>query len=152
MSQFATGVTIVTTRYRDELAGMTLNSFNSVSLDPPLVSICVTRNTVSHDMILHSGLFAVNILSAEQQGLALRFATAPAEARFVGLPTVSTPAGLPVLPDALAWLDVRIVHRYDGGDHSIFIGEVTHMDVLHETKDPLIYFRSQFTGLPRSGS
>jgi flavin reductase (DIM6/NTAB) family NADH-FMN oxidoreductase RutF len=147
MSQFATGVTIVTASVGEERGGLTLNSFNSVSLTPPLVSICVTNGTHSHDLISRSGAFCVNILSSTQEALARRFATVPGEQRFDGIDTVPSPLGSPLIPDAIAWLDARIVHRYEGGDHTIFIAEAGSMQIAHPDARPLLYFRSAFTSL-----
>jgi flavin reductase (DIM6/NTAB) family NADH-FMN oxidoreductase RutF len=147
MSQFATGVTIVTTRVGEELVGITINSFASVSLTPPLVSICVTRETHSHERILAAGGYTVNILASGQEQLARRFATAPAAQRFLDVELEWSPSGFPVLPGSLAWLETRIVQTCECGDHSIFISEVTAMGVAGIDDAPLLYFRSGFSSL-----
>ena len=124
LRQFATGVTVVTTRDVDgRPCGLTVSAFAAVSLEPPLVLVCVARSTSSHDAIAAHGWFAVHVLGAEQEALARRFA-APAGDRFAGLPGRVGLAQLPLLADVVAALECRIVHAHPGGDHTIFVGEV----------------------------
>jgi|SRR6266566_2402246 len=131
MGRFATGVTVVTTRNDKGLSGLTVNSFCSVSLDPPLVLVCVdlTSNTLSY--IRESGVFAVNILTDQQEEFSRCFATSSEErytyfchARFHEAAT-----GSPILVGALAFIDTRVVAQYPGGDHVIFLGRVEAMGV-----------------------
>ena len=140
LGQWPSGVTVVTTAVDGEWHGMTASSFSSVSLDPPLVSICVARTVASHDRIAASRVFAVNILAKDQVDLGKRFAgMVPGVAdRFDGLNAVTVKTGAPVLPDVLAWLDCEVRHAYDGGDHTIFVGEVLAAE-SPRTAPPLLY-------------
>ncbi len=129
MGQFATGVTVVTTRSKDGLAGLTVNSFTSVSLEPPLILICVDVNSTALPFIRVSGHFAVNILTSEQEHLSRCFATTSTE-RFEHFCHASfhiAATGSPILDRTLAFIDSRIVAEYPGGDHVIFLGSVEAM-------------------------
>ena len=145
MSHFATGVTIVTTRAGEEIHGLTVNSFCSVSLEPPLVLVCVDQKAHSHDLILQDHIFAVNILHASQEALARRFAinNLPAGERFAGIKFHPEITGAPVLQESLGWLDCRLVAAHAGGDHTIFVGEVLALG-RHQGNDPLLYFHSKY--------
>jgi flavin reductase (DIM6/NTAB) family NADH-FMN oxidoreductase RutF len=129
MGQFTTGVTVVTTHSKDGLAGLTVNSFTSVSLEPPLVLICVDVNSTALPFIRASGNFAVNILTSEQENLSRCFATTSSE-RFEHFCHASyhvASTGSPILDGALAFIDSHIVAEYPGGDHVIFLGLVEAM-------------------------
>ena len=146
MGRFATGVAVVTTREPDDtLHGLTINSFTSVSLEPPLVLVCIDRRARSHDFIAQSGIFAVNILSEQQELLSERFsARAPLVSRhFEGVPYRLAATGSPILEGSLAWLDCRVWATYDGGDHTIFVGQVEALG-LGEDGPPLLYFQSAY--------
>lgn len=141
--RFATGVTVVTSL--DEVGdphGLTANSFTSVSLDPPLVLVCVDRSSHSHDRILGSGFFAVNVLAAEDDGLAERFWRWDRDRRFEGLAWRTEETGAPVLDAALAWLDCRVVDRHGAGDHTIIIGRVEGCD--QREGEPLLFWGGAF--------
>lgn len=127
MAQWPSGVTVVTTLSGDQSwHGMTASSFSSVSLDPPLVSICLSRNLYSHQLIADSGIFGVNVLAKDQTDVGRRFAgmDAGVEDRFAGESWTTAATGVPLLDSALGWFDCRVVHAYPGGDHTIFVGEV----------------------------
>jgi flavin reductase (DIM6/NTAB) family NADH-FMN oxidoreductase RutF len=126
MGHFTTGVTIVTTSSKGVLAGLTVNSFCSVSLEPPLVLVCVDLHSSTLPMFRESGVFAVNMLTEEQEELSRCFAT-PNKDRFGAFchaPNYTVATGAPVLTDVLAFVDARIVAEYPGGDHAIFLGQV----------------------------
>ena len=129
MGQFTTGVTVVTTCSRDGLAGLTVNSFTSVSLEPPLVLICVDLYSTALPFIRASGSFAVNILTSEQENLSRCFATTSSERyeHFCHASFHVAATGSPILDGALAFIDSRIVAEYPGGDHVIFLGLVEAM-------------------------
>lgn len=129
MGQFTTGVTVVTTRSQEGLAGLTVNSFTSVSLDPPLVLICVDLYSTALPFIRASGNFAVNILTIEQEALSRCFATTSEERyeHFCHASYHSAATGSPIIDGALAFIDSRIVAEYPGGDHVIFLGQVVAM-------------------------
>lgn len=148
MGRFATGVTIVTSRCGDELHGMTANSVTAVSLNPPLVLVCIDRSADSHDIIAESGIFAVNILSREQERLSSQFAVKEGEAAhgLDDVPHHARATGAPIIDGGLAYLDCRVFERYPGGDHTIFVGEVVDAGPLDGT-DPLIFYRGRYLGL-----
>jgi flavin reductase len=126
MGQFATGVAIVTAATPEGVFGLTVNAFMSVSLDPPLIAICVDlcSQTLSH--LRTSGCFAVNVLEASQEALSQCFATPSVERyeSFCHVPYHIAVTGSPILSGTLAFLDARIVAEYSGGDHVIILGRV----------------------------
>lgn len=127
MTQFATGVTVLTAGGED-CHGMTANAFSSVSLDPPLVLVCVTRTARMHTAITSARRFAVSMLGSDQVELARYFADrrrAGGWAQFDAVDWAAGPwTGAPLLTGALAWLECELAETYDGGDHSIFVGRV----------------------------
>ncbi len=143
---FATGVTVVTSLGADgALLGMTVNSFSSVSLDPPLVLFNVDRRTLSLPALEAAGCFAINVLSADQEELSNRFAR-PSGDKWSGVDYETWETGCPILPGTLASFDCRTWHTYDGGDHVIFVGEVQQMS-LNADPDPLLFFRGKYDRL-----
>ncbi len=152
LGNFATGVTIVTARGPDgSLAGITANSFNSVSLDPPLILWSLDRSSPSLKVLEDSSHFCVHILSDEQSDLCMRFAKS-GEDKFTGVEYREGRGGAPVFDGALAVFQCRNVVHHEGGDHVIIVGEVEEFDV-HEG-EPLIFFRGQLGDLcpvPRDG-
>jgi flavin reductase (DIM6/NTAB) family NADH-FMN oxidoreductase RutF len=145
LSRFASGVTVVTTKDEaGKLHGITVSAFSSVSLDPPLVLVCIERSAGSHQVFQQSGVFVVNILSSEQRDLSERFASQIPE-RFEGVVMTLNIDGIPVLSNCLANLECRVKLTADGGDHSVFIGEVESSTVREG--DPLIYFRGDYRNL-----
>lgn len=147
MGRFASGVTIVTA-VDDEGTdhGMTVSAFASLSLEPPLVVICIDHTASMHDLLLTAPYFAVNVLTAGQEPLARRFAETGAQ-RFTGIGYTRGERDLPVLNDALAHVECRRVAHYDGGDHTIIVGE-TENAVVREGR-PLLYYRGGFAQLER---
>jgi len=146
MGQFATGVTVVTTRLGDEVHGLTANAICSVSLEPLLVLVCVDHSADTHPLLEKSGVFAMNILSAEQEHLSRLFA-GPTEEKAgrleaTGYRTAVT--GAPIIEGCLAYLDCRIVAAYPGGDHTIFVGQVEEAEISGEGA-PLLFFRGRYT-------
>ncbi len=125
MSSYPTGVTIVAGRDEaGEPYGLTVNSFTSVSLEPPLVLVCIAHSSTSHDRLVDARHFAVNVLSADQADVAVRFAQEPSEGRFDEWPWRESGVGVPIFDDATAWLECRLHQVLDGGDHSILVGRV----------------------------
>lgn len=129
MGRFATGVTIVTTEHQGTLGGLTVNAFCSVSLNPPLVLVCIDLNSQAISLIRDSKSFAVNMLTAEQEDLSRCFATHSEDrfARFCHATYHTAATGAPILDGTLAFIDARLVAEYPGGDHAIFLGEVVAM-------------------------
>ncbi len=142
LSCFASGVNVVTTvDAAGELHGLTVSAFCSVSLSPPLVLICIEKSTASHFAFRESGAFVVNILNESQADISEHFAT-PFSDKFSVVAYRSGILGIPVLENALASLECRIKHDFDGGDHSIFVGEVERAAV--DDGSPLVYFQSNY--------
>jgi flavin reductase (DIM6/NTAB) family NADH-FMN oxidoreductase RutF len=145
MGRFATGVTVVTTRVGEDLAGMTANAVASLSLNPPLVLVCVDKRAAFLSALKDSRAFAMNILSEEQEALSRRFAQkGPKE--FTDIPLTTAVTGSPIFAEALAWLDCKVVEIHPGGDHEIFLGEI----LAGESRDvrPLLYFSGNYAKLP----
>jgi 3-hydroxy-9,10-secoandrosta-1,3,5(10)-triene-9,17-dione monooxygenase reductase component len=143
LGAFATGVTIVTTRSAaGEDIGLTANSFNSVSLDPPMVLWSLAKSAKSLPAFLESGYFAVHILSASQEALSLTFATRGAD-KFAGLALERGRSGIPLLPGCSARFECRTAFRYEGGDHVVFIGEVEAFDQFN--RPPLLFHGGRYT-------
>jgi flavin reductase (DIM6/NTAB) family NADH-FMN oxidoreductase RutF len=142
---FATGVTIITTRESDgRPTGLTASAFTSVSLDPPLVLVCVSHKSQSFPALRDGGTFAVNILRDSEEAVSRRFATTRLD-KFDGVPYTVSPLGLPLLDDALAHVECVTVSAYPEGDHTIFVGRVERARA--ESGDPLLYFRGQYQRL-----
>ena len=138
---FATGVTIVTTRGEEHPYGMTANAFSSVSLDPPLVLVCVKAFSEGADLIRRNGVFAVNILAAEQEPLSRYFASKDrprGRDAFSDIAHRTAMSGSPVLDGAVGYLDCSLHASHEAGDHVIFIGEVLALDFNHELA-PLLF-------------
>ncbi len=148
MRRFATGIALVTVRDGPAAHAMTANSFASVSLNPTLVLVCIVKNGTTHALVSASGLFAINILAAAQQELAMRFAhqiPMPSDP-FVGVEWHSSIIGTPILDDCIAYLECRVVAAHDAGDHTIFVGEVLDAG-FGNARDatPLLYLDSHYT-------
>ena len=142
MSRLASGVTVVTARRGHERFGLTATSFASVSLEPPLVLVCVAKSLQAHAVIEETGAFAVNLLGEHQLDVGLRFAGLRPEFvdRFAGLASATGITGSPLLEGSLAALDCRLHASHPGGDHTIFVGEVLHA-IFSKEGSPLLYHR-----------
>jgi flavin reductase (DIM6/NTAB) family NADH-FMN oxidoreductase RutF len=125
--------------------GLTANAVSSLSLDPPLVLVCVERSSDTHSCIIEAGAFALSMLCQDQERLARRFASYEVANKFEGVAYRAELTGSPVLEDALAWLDCRLWRTYEGGDHTIFVGEIVAGDAREGA--PLAYYRSGFVRL-----
>lgn len=142
LSCFATGVAVVTTvDSSGAKVGMTINSFNSVSLDPPLVLWSVAEDSYSYDVFTRAEHFAVNVLSMHQKDLADRFAQSNND-KFDGLRHGEGLHGVPLLSDFAACFECRTEHIYSGGDHKIIVGRVLRVE--DHDKDPLIFYRGHY--------
>ena len=151
LSHFGSGVTIVTTSDADKRpTGLTCSSFASVSLDPPLILVCVDHKAQSFPALRESGRFAVNILSSGQEAVSRRFATSKIIDKFDGVAHTITDLGLPLLHEALAHLECTTVNTHVEGDHTIFVGRVERISV--PGGEPLLYFRGKYERLPSTQS
>jgi flavin reductase (DIM6/NTAB) family NADH-FMN oxidoreductase RutF len=144
-AQFSTGVAIATVvDARGAPHGMTVNSFTSVSLEPPLVLICIDHKARIHEQFMTCNAFALNILREDQQELSTHFAR-PADDRFGAVDWTAGETGVPLIPEVLATMECVVDRRIESGDHTILIGEVVNA-VRHEGR-PLIYFSSSYRSL-----
>jgi flavin reductase (DIM6/NTAB) family NADH-FMN oxidoreductase RutF len=149
LGRFATGLTVVTTAHGDLRRGMTVNSLTSVSLDPMLVLFCCQRDAALHEPLLASGRWAVSLLAAGQEDVARWFAVrAPTSVdQFAGYAVVPAEhSSAPLLADAMGWIECRTWATYDGGDHTIVVGEVLGLEA-GAGDGPLVYFRSAYRTL-----
>lgn len=137
---FVTGVTVVTSSASDGPVGVTINSFTSVSLSPPLVLFCIHERSSVRDALAQSGGFAVNILAEDQAGLCRSFARR-GTAKLADVRSRPGATGAPILTDGLAYLDCRVTSQHRGGDHWIVVGEVLDTGLLREG-NPLTFFRN----------
>lgn len=149
MGHFPTGVTVVTTRTPDgRPCGLTVNAFSSVSLDPTLVLVCIERDAESHDCLHESGVFAVSVLEGETgESLSRRFSSFERGDKFEGVAHRPERTGSPILEQAMAWLDCRVIQAVEAGDHTIFVGEALEGDAREG--DALIYYRGGYATLER---
>lgn len=145
LGHFAAGVTVVTSRFDDGvITGITVTAFSSLSLEPPLVLVCIDKRAKIHDRLQTGGNFAVNLLRDDQELVSRRFASSQGD-QFQEIGYSLGMSGAPVLEDVIAAVECRIVNLLDGGDHTIVVGEVeaTH---VREGK-PLLYFRGGYNQL-----
>ena len=146
MGSFATGVTVVTTHDgAGRKHGLTANAVCSLSLVPPLLLVCVDKRAESHPAFARSRAFAVNVLAAGQQELSRRFAVSGGD-KFTGIPHHEGPTGAPILEGALAFVECRVVEEHDGGDHTIYVGEVERAEAAGDGA-PLLFYRGQYREL-----
>ncbi|GMG86299.1 flavin reductase family protein [Biformimicrobium ophioploci] len=143
--QFATGVTIVTTSGEDGSAvGMTVSSFNTVSLEPPLILWCIDKKTGCFDAFNRCQDFAIHVLAQSQQDLSALFASRGQD-KFEQVAFQRNAAGVPLLEDYCARIQCRISARHDGGDHVIIVGEVTEMHT--QNREPLVFHRGRYASI-----
>jgi len=143
---FATGVTVVTCLGPDGApAGLTVNSFTSVSLDPPLLLVCLYKQAASAEPLVAASHFAVNVLQTGQQPASIRFSTRDQD-RFGTTPWDCGEAGAPILKDSLGVFECERFAVYDGGDHHILVGRVIKAS-FDAAVDPLLYFRGRYRRL-----
>ncbi len=148
LGSFVTGVTIVTTRDADgRPVGLTANSFNSVSLDPPMVLWSLSLHSGSLPVFREAQSWAVHVLAADQQAMSDRFAQ-PGNDKFAGLDVVDGPEGAPLLAGYAARFGCRARFEYEGGDHAIFLGEVVEFE--RRDAEPLIYHSGRYGRLMRA--
>ena len=151
--RFATGVTIATAQDASgQRWGLTVNSFSSVSLNPPLVLFSLDRAAMSHDGIVGAGGFAINILSAGQRALSERFSVVRDADRFAGVPMLeSLPNEPPLIAQCLCNIICTLEQGIPGGDHTILVGRVRRIALgVPEVPDPLLYFSGGYAELMRS--
>ena len=147
LGRFVSGVTIVTARDGDDVDhGMTASAFCSVSLDPPLVLVSIAHDATLHPVLCAHDELAVSILTASQEAIARRFAE-KLDNRFDGVGFTRGITGAPLIDGALAHIEASVVHRYPGGDHTIFVAEVLAASATMD--EPLLYYRGGYAHLAR---
>ena len=146
LAAFATGITVITTRGKEHPYGMTASAFSSLSLDPPLVLVCVMHPADGSDAIEANGAFAVNILSAHQEPISNYFASSKrpkGEHAFKEVPHRAIVTGSPILEGVAAYLDCLVNAVHEAGDHRIFVGEVLALGV-HDGVPPLLFHAGKY--------
>lgn len=142
LGHFCTGVTVVASIDDGEPSGFTCQSFSALSLEPPLVLVCVRKESATWPGIRKSGLFAVSVLAADQQSVGDRFARSGVD-RFAGVEWRPSPAGMPLIGGALAWVECSVVDEVDAGDHTVVVAAVTGLET-GKARDPLLFFRGRY--------
>lgn len=149
LRQFATGVTVVTMLDRQgRLTGFTANAFSSVSLDPPLVLVCVNYRARSYEHLRDQQAFTVHILNGDQTWIANRFAEPGADKSTI-CAWRENERGFPILSQFHAALECRPFREYEGGDHAIIVGKVERLHAYANDREPLIFYRGQLFPLGR---
>jgi len=146
LGSFASGVTVVTTGLKTTYHCMTASSFSSLSLEPPLVLVCIDRSSRTLPVLLEAGHFNLNILNAGQERLARLFASRDAPHSVEGIDHRLGGNGMPVFEGAVAHLECRLYASHEGGDHVIIVGEVDAADYA-EDGEPLLYYRAAYRSL-----
>ena len=141
MGRFATGVTLLTTRFDDGILGMTANAVMSLSLEPALIVVAVDKKNSMHECLIQGKCFALNMLRADQEQISRRFAVSGPK-DFSGLNLTSAETGAPILVDAIAFADCKLVEILPGGDHDMFIGEPVAGEV--RVGEPLIFYGGEY--------
>ena len=149
MRLWATGVTIVTAKLDGYCHGMTVSSFTSISLDPPLVMVSLEYSTRTHDMVAETGFFGITILSEGQQAISERFAgrLSDSQDRFTGLDTFTMETGAPFVVGGLAFMDCQVTSRIEAGGHTLFIAQVVATRFITDHDKPIIYFNRSYRHL-----
>ncbi len=146
MGHFATGVTVITTKDSAGKAfGLTVNSFTSLSLNPPLVIVCVDKTVDCYSCFDETKVFTVNVLSEDQEELSRRFSTKGLE-KFEGIQWRMGENGAPLLEGVIGTIECKVTHSYEGGDHTIFLGEI--LSATAKEDRPLLFFKGKYHRLP----
>jgi flavin reductase (DIM6/NTAB) family NADH-FMN oxidoreductase RutF len=149
MRAWSAGVSVVTSVHDNQQSGATVNSFTSISLEPPLLTVALQKTSRTHDLILKSRIFGLTMLSAEQAHLADLFAgKITAEDRFAGLQTGTLVTGAPLIVGGLAWLDCRVADTFDAVSSTLFIAEALAAQTMNEGM-PLVYHNREYWSLSR---
>jgi flavin reductase (DIM6/NTAB) family NADH-FMN oxidoreductase RutF len=149
MRRWVTGVTIVTSVHDGDSHGMTVNSFNSVSLNPPMICVTLARDTYTYQLVEKSGVFGVTILGAQHEHLSNRFAGRMPELldRFEGLDTFKLQSDVPFIEGGEAFLDCQVVHRFDAGENVLLIALVQAASIPGSSSNPLVYYQRRYWNL-----
>ena len=146
---FATGVTVVTCRVGARTHGITINSFTSISLDPPLILVCIDKKAIAYQLLPEAGTFVVNVLAENQRQIceyfAKRLAPDPND-ELADMPYAAGETGAPILDGTIAFLECRIAAAHPGGDHDIFVAEVVEAKIRSD-EAPLLFHRGRYPQL-----
>jgi len=146
LGHFATGVTVITTKDGSgKPFGLTANAFTSLSLNPPLVLVCVDKTVQCYACFEESKLFAVNLLAENQEEISRRFATKGVE-KFAGIQWRTSEHGLALLEGAIGYIECKVAQSYNGGDHTIYVGEILAATASGDR--PLLFFKGRYRKLP----
>jgi len=146
MGHFATGVTVITTKDKTgKPFGLTVNSFTSLSLNPPLLVVCIDKTVDCYSCFEESKLFGVNMLSEQQEELSRRFATKGIE-KFEGIEWHMGENGVPLLDGTIGTIECNVAQSCEGGDHTIFLGEIVSATASGDR--PLIFFKGKYSRMP----
>jgi 3-hydroxy-9,10-secoandrosta-1,3,5(10)-triene-9,17-dione monooxygenase reductase component len=140
---FPTGVVVAAASHGGELSGMTIGSFTSVSIDPPLIGFLPMKDSETLELLKKSGAFCINVLSTEQNHICMQFAT-PGEDRFRGVSHSPTGTGSPMIDSCLAWMDCTVHEIVDAGDHMFVMGRVQKLTTNNSDGNPLVFYGGDF--------
>lgn len=143
LGQYPTGVCVIGAMDGDKPVGMTVGTFTSVSMEPPLVAFLPQKTSTTWPLVQRSGRFCVNVLSWEQEHLCRQMAR-PSDQKFVGVDWTPSGLGSPIIDGGVAWIDCEIVDVIDAGDHWIVLGAVNDLDVVSRDALPLVFFRGGY--------
>lgn len=146
MRMFPQGVTVVTTMLDGIPGGITVSAFTSISLTPPLIMVSISKDSAFHDVLLKAKVFAVNLLGKDHKEISEIFAGKYGENKFNSIKYKIGKLGVPLLEDALAIIECNVWRTYDGGDHTMIIGEVVNVDINKQDL-PLVYYNRRYTTL-----
>jgi len=140
------GVYVITTRLGERVNGMTAAWVSQVSIKPLLLMVSIAPPRYSHDLIRESRVFAINVLTREQVDVGKRFGYQSGRRvdKFAGLEYTQAVTGSPILPQAHAYFDVKLVDTFPAGDHTLFVGEVVDAKILHQETQPLVFLKEDF--------
>jgi flavin reductase (DIM6/NTAB) family NADH-FMN oxidoreductase RutF len=140
------GVYVVTTRVRDIINGMTASWVSQVSLKPLLLVVSIAPARYTHELIMESRVFAINVLTGEQVDLGKRFGYKSGRKvdKFAGLEHKTAKTGAPILPQAFAYFDLKLVDTFSAGDHTLFVGEAVDAGILHQAALPMVFHKKDF--------
>lgn len=143
LGHYPTGVAVITAQTANGPVGLSMNSFTSLSLQPPLVLFCPAQSSSTWPQLREAGAIAINVLSAGQEAVSRQFA-GPAGQRFDGVAWSAGQNEAPLLDDALGWIECAIQAEYPAGDHTVVIAEIQRMGVHAHLGDPLVFFRGAY--------
>lgn len=145
LGHFASGVTVVTMASDVRKTGLTVSAFSSVSLEPPLILVCINKDSNALDLLRETKVFAVNFLASDQTAVSNQFASRTDD-KFQSIPYHASPMGAPILDHALGYVECTLVQEVEAGDHCVYIGQVESADV-DDSKQPLLYYHGRYESL-----